>query len=949
MPKSDRPHLPASLNRIDALAQAIGRAIEVRGGGVRGVVALAYRAWRMAWAIGPTALLTRLRFASTMPSEAGVAICDHAFPAPLPLADVSLRIGVMVHVFYPDLAEELAIALRRMPTSFVLMVSITDADAEDHVRAVFSTVPMARDLEIVRVPNRGRDIAPLVAAFRERILALDLVAHLHTKKSLHSGGSQANWRSYLVAALFGDADRIAWQLGMFAADPRLGMIYPESHASVPLWGHTWLGNVVPAQALATRLGITVAPHAYIDMPAGSMFWARVDAIRPLLELGLRVEDFPEERGQLDGTLQHAIERLFVAVVRASGHHVGILPRSGALALSLEGERNWTTYLQASVRERIQASAFDASLVSVDIFDTLVQRPFLTPAGARRYLDRLAQRTLGVIDFMALRERAEARARHAARRDPRLDEIYAALSALDPLAPVAALQALEIETERRLLTARTATVDAVDTLHRQGKRVIALSDMYLDTATLQQVLPEEVARLPDTWRVSCETGARKDDGSAWTTLAAEGASVANWLHIGDNEHSDVQQPHWQGLLTPVHVLRPGALLDVIPGLRPLRAPASASWGEQLRLGLIANHVSAHVDIDPKAYLGGVALAPRALGFVAIGPLILDYLTWLLRSARERGTSHLLFLSREGYLLAQAYTHLAAAWPGTAPQGHYFLASRQATGIAALRSIDDLQAVLGGTFNGTLSALVEARLGTAAAERLRTHVPASLWNGELFLPEMSSDAVDMLAPALDGLLSLAAEQRASYRRYTRGLLGNGDDGSLMVADLGYAGTIQRHLGRVLERPIDGAYFALDARASSVLAGVGDAIARYHDAREGEADSLILKHDLLLESLLTAPYAQFTGFSPGTDVMPQPLYATAAPPASQWSIVAEVHAGALAFVETALAAAGPLVDELAFDPEAVQIPLDCVGRGRWQAPWLASLTVDDAFTGRGAVPAG
>ncbi|WP_337244487.1 rhamnan synthesis F family protein [Luteimonas sp. gir] len=948
MPKSNRPHLLASPNRVDAFAHAIGRAIEVRGGGFRGVVALARRAWRMAWAIGPTALLTRLRTASALPAASSVTVCDHVFPDPLPLTDVSLRIGVMVHVFYPDLAEELAIALRRMPTPFVLLVSITDADAEDHVRTVFSTVPMAHDLEIVRVPNRGRDIAPLVVAFRERILALDLVAHLHTKKSLHSGGSQANWRSYLVDALFGDADRIAWQMGMFAADPTLGMIYPESHVSVPLWGHTWLGNVAPAQALATRLGVTVEPHAYIDMPAGSMFWARVDAIRPLLELSLRVEDFPEECGQLDGTLQHAIERLFVAVVRASGHHVGILPRNGALALSLEGERNWTTYLQASVRERIQVSAFDASLVSVDIFDTLVQRPFLTPTGARRYLDGLARRMLGVVGFMALRERAEARARHAARRDPRLNEVYAALAALDPLAPAAALQALEIETERRLLTARTATLDAVETLHRQGKRVIALSDMYLDTATLQQVLPEAIARLPDTWRVSCETGTRKDDGSAWTALAAEGASVANWLHIGDNEHSDVQQPHWQGLLTPVHVLRPGALLDVIPALRPLRTPASAPWGEQLRLGLIANHIAAHVDVDPRAYLSGITVDPRSLGFVVLGPLILDYLTWLLRLACQRGTSHLLFLSREGYLLAQAYTRLSAAWPSTAPQGHYFLSSRQATGIAALRSADDLQAVLGGTFNGTLSALVEARLGTAAAKRLRTHIPATLWTGELFLPEMRSEAVDMLAPALDVLLTLAAEQRASYRRYARGLLGD-DDGGVMVADLGYAGTIQRHLGRALERPIDGAYFALDRRAPLVLAGVGEAAARYHDAREGEADSLILKHDLLLESLLTAPYAQFTGFAPGTDAMPQPRYATAAASAAQWSIVAEVHAGALAFVETALAVAGPLVDELAFDTEAVQIPLDCVGRGLWQAPWLANLTVDDAFTGRGAVPAG
>ena len=62
-----------------------------------------------------------------------------------------------------------------------------------------------------------------------------------------------------------------------------------------------------------------------------------------------------------------------------------------------------------------------------------------------------------------------------------------------------------------------------------------------------------------------------------------------------------------------------------------------------------------------------------------------------------------------------------------------------------------------------------------------------------------------------------------------------------------------------------------------------------------------------------------------------------------------GALAFIDDALAAAGPLADELAFDAAAVQIPLVCIGTGRWQAHWLAEIGVEDAFTGRGQVPAG
>ena len=67
------------------------------------------------------------------------------------------------------------------------------------------------------------------------------------------------------------------------------------------------------------MGLTLDPSQALDFPSGSMFWARPAALRPLLDLGLRFEDFLEESGQEDSTPAHAIERLYFLACERSGH------------------------------------------------------------------------------------------------------------------------------------------------------------------------------------------------------------------------------------------------------------------------------------------------------------------------------------------------------------------------------------------------------------------------------------------------------------------------------------------------------------------------------------------------------------------------------------------------------------------------------------------------------
>lgn len=784
--------------------------VERHGGGWGGLVAVARRSWQVLHALGPHGFLQRLRQAGHTPMSAPPP-SDVVFPEPTPIERVRLRVGVMAHVFYPDLLDELIQAMTAMPVPYVLMVSVVDDAAHATAKATLSSLPNLQALHVRKVPNRGRDIAPLVVTFREEVVSLDILAHWHTKKSLYTGGERQDWRNYLTTSLFGSAPRVSWILGMFDAEPALGMVYPESFSGVPLWAHTWLSNLQACRELGQRLGVDINADAYIDFPAGSMFWARVQALRPIYALGLGLQDFPEERGQIDGTLQHALERMFVQVLRQQGFLAGILPPDGRLALSTEGSRNWAHAFQMPLATRLTLSAIDASIVSLDVFDTLVTRPFLNPTGARGYLAHLAARKLGIADFAALRERAEARARTAVGRDVDLETIYAAMAELPEAKdlPLQDMQQLELATEARLLQPRPVLLAAAQELATTGRRLVAVSDMYLSSADLQRVLPDAVRALPQAWYVSCETGWRKDDGQAWVRLPArEDVAERHWLHVGDNEQADIQRPQMHGYLTPVHVLRPSALLDVVPALRPLRPAAGrdSAWQDQLWLGLLSRHLAQLADTQPSQFGERLRLdAPESLGYLVLGPLIADYVSWLARLAVERGIGQILHLSREGYLLQKAFALLQAACPQlNALRSSYLLASRRGTGVPTLREAADLDALLGNTYAGSLYGLLQARLGEPATAAIAAQLGATEVRSAVMLPEMRAMIAQKLAPAMPALLDVAAAERESYLHYWHTIVG---DGPVMVADLGYAGTIQAQLGKLTGSPLGGGYFAVN----------------------------------------------------------------------------------------------------------------------------------------------
>ena len=224
-------------------------------------------------------------------------------------------IAVILHAFHLDLIDEIRLYLDNIPYPADIFVS-TDTDRKrDLVTASFANWPRGA-VEVVLFPNRGRDIAPKLVGFDAVHRAYEYVLHVHTKRSAHET-RLVGWRGYILETLLGSARTVHDVFTMFARAPGLGLLAPQHIDELRPWIR-WAGNFSEAAALGSAMGIALPPWTPIDFPSGSMFWARTAALRPLLDLGLRFEDFPEESGQTDATLAHAIERLYFLACERAG-------------------------------------------------------------------------------------------------------------------------------------------------------------------------------------------------------------------------------------------------------------------------------------------------------------------------------------------------------------------------------------------------------------------------------------------------------------------------------------------------------------------------------------------------------------------------------------------------------------------------------------------------------
>jgi rhamnosyltransferase len=187
-----------------------------------------------------------------------------------------------------------------------------------------------RQVKILVVQNRGRDVSSLLIGLRPFAEQYDYICFAHDKKTVHlkpkmkgESFSYHCFENVLASPAF--VENI---ITTFQDNPRMGLLIPPTpifSTFLSTLGYEWSTNFENVCKLAGRLNINVdidkdkAPLS----PLGTIFWYRSEALKILFDAGFRYEDFPEEPIQkLDGTLMHAIERIYPYAAQQAGFYTG---------------------------------------------------------------------------------------------------------------------------------------------------------------------------------------------------------------------------------------------------------------------------------------------------------------------------------------------------------------------------------------------------------------------------------------------------------------------------------------------------------------------------------------------------------------------------------------------------------------------------------------------------
>ena len=236
------------------------------------------------------------------------------------------KIALMMHLYYEDLIDQCLEYAKAMPSRADLYITVMNKKMKNVLNERVKHLNF-NNIKIIEIENKGRDVSSLLVGCATYVYQYDYVCFVHDKKTTqikpYCNGEAFAYKCFVNN--LASKEYVQNVIYTFENNPRLGLLTPPppNHGDFyQIVGSEWASNYENTLSLAYKLNLR--SHIYHTKepiaPLGTMFWFRPEALKSLFDYGWTYEDFPQEPNGYDGTLLHAIERIYAYVVQHEGYY-----------------------------------------------------------------------------------------------------------------------------------------------------------------------------------------------------------------------------------------------------------------------------------------------------------------------------------------------------------------------------------------------------------------------------------------------------------------------------------------------------------------------------------------------------------------------------------------------------------------------------------------------------
>ncbi len=288
-----------------------------------------------------------------LPAVAALIDANPDAPTARPDTAAQPKVALLMHLFFIDLLDEMAHYASSMPEQADIYISTNTEEKREAIEARFASVPV-RKVEVRVLNNRGRDVSSLLVGLRDVVPNYEYLCFVHDKKSgqVKPGSIGESFAYKCLSNMLYSRGYVDNILQTFEQNPRLGILVPpEPNHSYYFFslGDEWSWNYDNSRIAAQKLGLTVpmAENKRVIAPLGSYFWFRAAALKSHFDNQIDYPDFPEEPLPDDGSISHALERIYPFVAQQNGYHPGVVLVDELARMELTNLRHYVSTYNSS--------------------------------------------------------------------------------------------------------------------------------------------------------------------------------------------------------------------------------------------------------------------------------------------------------------------------------------------------------------------------------------------------------------------------------------------------------------------------------------------------------------------------------------------------------------------------------------------------------------------------